>query len=130
MNLSDVMQLELSLLRAYGASIAIDNFGSGNSNLSKLKTLPVDRVKLDPALVKDLGSDAEARVIVQGLIGIIHGVGKQVVAQGVETHDQMEILEVMGCDAVQGYGIAHPMTQTDLWKWRAPSEAFRQKRVQ
>jgi diguanylate cyclase len=80
--------------------------------------------------VKDLGSDAEARVIVQGLIGIIHGVGKQVVAQGVETHDQMEILEVMGCDAVQGYGIAHPMTQTDLWKWRAPSEAFRQKRVQ
>ena len=123
MNLTETMLSELSLLRSSGATITIDNFGKGASSITKLRELPVDRVKLDPALIQDLEQDAEARVIVQGLIGIVHGIGRQVIAQGVETREQYQILKVMGCDAVQGFGIAKPMSETDLtrWSWSPPA---------
>jgi diguanylate cyclase len=121
---------ELAQLRSSGGVITIDNFGRGAIAIGKLRGLPVDRVKLDPDLVRDIVHDPEARAIVQGLVGIVHGIGKQIVAQGVENSDQLEILRVMGVDAVQGYGIAHPMDEAQLlaWSWERPVRL--QKRVQ
>jgi diguanylate cyclase len=129
MKLSEAIMGELAQLRSGGGVITIDNFGRGAIAIGKLRGLPVDRVKLDPDLVRDIVHDPEARAIVQGLVGIVHGIGKQIVAQGVENSDQLEILRVMGVDAVQGYGIAHPMDEAQLlaWSWERPVRF--QKRV-
>ncbi len=122
MNLSDAMAGELAKLRAAGATIAIDNFGRGDVSLAKLLTIPFDRVKLDASVISQIATHSGARAIAQGVISIVHGIGKEVVAQGVETPDQLQILKVMGCDGVQGYGIAKPMDEADLkgWSWSKP----------
>jgi diguanylate cyclase len=127
MNLSDAMSAELAKLRNAGATIAIDNFGRGEISLSKLRSIPFDRVKLDASVITDIADNASARAIAQGVISIIHGIGKEVVAQGVETPDQLQILKVMGCDAVQGFGIAKPMEESALkaWTWSNPVKQLR-----
>jgi diguanylate cyclase len=128
MKLSDDMMAELQQLRSSGAIISIDNFGRGSVKLAKLRGLPIDRIKLDAGLIRDIVQDGEARAIVQGIVGILHGIGKQVVAQGVENSDQQEILRVMGVDAAQGYGIARPMTEDELCNWCIASPAAIKKR--
>lgn len=107
----------LAELRAAGATIAIDDFGSGRSGVQQLRTLPIDRVKLDPVLIRDIATDAASRTIVQALIGLVHGLGCEAVAEGVESVDQAEVLRVIGCDAVQGYAIARPMDDAALARW-------------
>ena len=84
-------------------AIAIDDFGTGYSNLARLRSMPLDRVKLDPSLIADIDTREKARVIVQAVIQLIKGVGCEVVAEAVETVAQADILRAMGCDTVQGY---------------------------
>lgn len=107
----------LGVLRAAGATIAIDDFGTGKSSVQALRVLPIDRVKLDPVLVHDVADDAAARTVVQSLIGLIHGLGYEAVAEGVECVDQAEVLRVIGCDAIQGYAVARPMSDAALARW-------------
>ena len=90
-------------LRADGARIAIDDFGTGYSNIARLRSMPLDRVKLDPSLIADIEHCEKARVIVQAVIQLIKGIGCEVVAEAVETVAQADILRAMGCDTVQGY---------------------------
>ena len=93
----------IAALRADGAHIAIDDFGTGYSNIARLRSMPLDRVKLDPSLIADIESCEKARVAVQAVIQLIKGVGCEVVAEAVETVAQADILRAMGCDIVQGY---------------------------
>ena len=113
MEASDAVLEEIAALRADGASIAIDDFGTGYSNLARLRSMPLDRVKLDPSLIADIENCEKARVIVQAVVQLIKGVGCEIVAEAVETTGQADILRAMGCDTVQGYIFAEPMFEAD-----------------
>lgn len=107
----------ITMLRADGATIAIDDFGTGYSNLARLRDLPVDRVKLDRSLIEHIAVKAEARTIVQAVIGLVHGLGCEAVAEGIENQAQADVLRVIGCDVIQGYAVAHPMDEDDFISW-------------
>jgi len=107
----------LADLRAKGASIAIDDFGTGYSNLARLRQLPVNRIKIDRSIIADIGLSAQARTIAQAIVGLAHGLGCEVVAEGVETSIQAGILRVMGCDILQGYAIAEAMETSRFPAW-------------
>ncbi|WP_340264682.1 putative bifunctional diguanylate cyclase/phosphodiesterase [Sphingobium mellinum] len=104
---------QVRALRQDGMRIAIDDFGTGYSNLSRLKELPVDRVKIDRSLVRDIAISAEARTICSAVVGLIQGLGMEVVVEGVETQAQMEMLRVIGCTLFQGYHLARPTGEED-----------------
>jgi diguanylate cyclase (GGDEF)-like protein len=108
---------EIGALRADGARIAIDDFGTGYSNLARLRTMPLDRVKLDPSLVADIEGSEKARVIVQAVIQLIKGVECEVVAEGIESIAQADILRAMGCDTVQGFVFAQAMPEQEFLAW-------------
>ncbi|MBN8848447.1 MULTISPECIES: EAL domain-containing protein [unclassified Sphingomonas] len=109
----------LAQLREEGATIAIDGFGTGLSSVARLRQLPIDRIKLDRGLIGAITQDHAARVITGSLVGLIHGLGCEAVAEGVETPDQVELLRILGCDAIQGYGVARPMGEEDFLAWSA-----------
>jgi diguanylate cyclase (GGDEF)-like protein len=117
MEVSETVLAEIGALRADGATIAIDDFGTGYSNLARLRAMPLDRVKLDPSLIKDIETCEKARVIVQAVIQLIKGVECEVVAEAVETAAQADILRAMGCDTVQGYVFAAPMLEDEFLAW-------------
>lgn len=104
---------QVAALRRDGVCIAIDDFGTGYSNLSRLKDLPVDRVKIDRSLVQDIATSAEARTICSAVIGLIQGLGLEVVVEGVENQDQIDMLRVIGCTMFQGYHMAKPVDEVD-----------------
>jgi diguanylate cyclase len=108
---------EIAALRADGACVAIDDFGTGYSNLARLRSMPLDRVKLDPSLIADIETSEKARVIVQAVIQLIKGVDCEIVAEAVETVAQADILRAMGCDIVQGYVFAAAMFENEFLNW-------------
>ncbi len=115
---------EIAALRADGATVAIDDFGTGYSNLARLRSLPIDRVKLDPSLIGDLETSEQARVMVQALIHLVKGVGCELVAEAVESVGQADILRAMGCETVQGFVFAQPMFETEFVAWTSNAERF------
>lgn len=117
MECGETVIFELTALRALGATVTIDDFGAGYSNLARLRQMPVDRIKLDRSLIVDIATNVEARTIAQAVIGLIHGLGCVAVAEGVEDRAQIDVLRVMGCDAIQGFAIATPMTEADYVAW-------------
>ncbi len=104
---------QLGALRDDGMCIAIDDFGTGYSNLARLKELPVDRVKIDRSLVRDIATSAEARTICSAVVGLIQGLGMEVVIEGIESEAQIEVLRVIGCTLFQGYHLARPTGEQD-----------------
>ncbi len=98
----------LGELRQLGVSLAIDDFGTGYSSLSQLRRLPLNVLKIDRSFVADLGDSEEVEVIVSSIIAMAHAVGHRVVAEGVETAGQFDILRGMGCDHAQGYYLGRP----------------------
>lgn len=117
MHCSDEVIEAITALRADGATIAIDDFGTGYSNLARLRALPIDRIKLDRSLIAPVAAAEQARAIVQAVIGLIHGLGCEAVAEGVESTAQAEVLKIIGCDVVQGYNIAEPMDEAAFVAW-------------
>jgi diguanylate cyclase (GGDEF)-like protein len=117
MEVSPAVLEEIAALRTDGAWIAIDDFGTGYSNIARLRSMPLDRVKLDPSLIADIETSDHARVIVQAVIQLIKGVDCEIVAEAVETVAQADILRAMGCDTVQGYVFAHPMFEQEFVAW-------------
>ncbi|HET9459818.1 MAG TPA: EAL domain-containing protein [Sphingomicrobium sp.] len=117
MEASEAVLEEIAALRDDGARIAIDDFGTGYSNLARLRSMPLNRVKLDPSLIADIENCEKARVIVQAVVQLIKGVGCEIVAEAVENDAQVEILRAMGCDTVQGFVFAQPMFEEDYRSW-------------
>jgi diguanylate cyclase (GGDEF)-like protein len=117
MEVSAAVLEEIASLRADGARVAIDDFGTGYSNIARLRSMPIDRVKLDPSLISDIEECEKARVVVQAVIQLIKGVGCEVVAEAVETVGQADILRAMGCDIVQGFVFAQPMFEDEFLAW-------------
>jgi len=99
----------LNRLRIMGVRISIDDFGRGYSSLSYLKRLPADHLKIDRSYVKGLGEDLEDTAIVRMVIELAHTLGMEVIAEGVESADQAELLAEVGCDMAQGFYFARPM---------------------
>ncbi len=96
-------------LKRVGVSIAIDDFGTGYSSLIYLKRLPIDTLKIDKEFVGDLTRDPDDEAITATIISMAHSLGLTVVAEGVETAEQLRYLHEHGCDEIQGYFLARPM---------------------
>ena len=101
---------QIETLRRLGVRFAIDDFGTGYSSLSHLQNLPVDCVKIDRSFIKDMEPGVEGcTTLVRGIIALAHNLGLQVVAEGVETAHQLELLNTLGCDISQGFFLHRPM---------------------
>jgi EAL domain-containing protein (putative c-di-GMP-specific phosphodiesterase class I) len=94
--------------------LAIDDFGTGYSSLSYLQHFPLDILKVDRQFVQALGVNAEGEEIVSAVIGLAHALGLQVVAEGVETTEQLRILRSLDCDLAQGYLFSRPLPATEI----------------
>ncbi|HLK22855.1 MAG TPA: EAL domain-containing protein [Bryobacteraceae bacterium] len=116
---------QMSTLRELGVRFAIDDFGTGYSSLSQLRNLPVDCLKIDRSFVRDLDpSGSGSTTLVRGIIGLAHSLDLEVVAEGVETEDQLKLLGAMGCDINQGFLLHKPMPADQveaLLKLHSPS---------
>jgi diguanylate cyclase (GGDEF)-like protein len=122
MECSESVLEEIASLRTEGLSIAIDDFGTGYSNIARLRSMPLDRVKLDQSLIADIESSEKARVVVQAVVQLIKGVGAEVVAEAVENVAQADILRAMGCDTVQGFVFAGPMYEEEFTSWTSNAD--------
>jgi len=106
----------LQQLNSLGIQLAIDDFGSGYSNLGYLKRLPVQTLKIDQIFIKGLAHDRHDSAIVAAITNLAHQIGLRVTAEGVESIEQMEKVRAIGCDFAQGYFFARPMSGSDLVK--------------
>jgi diguanylate cyclase (GGDEF)-like protein/PAS domain S-box-containing protein len=100
---------QLEALRARGVSVALDDFGTGYSSLTHLQTLPISRVKIDRSFVSRVDDDARAAAIVGSMIALIHSLGLEAIAEGVETASDVAFLRDRGCDIGQGYLFSRPV---------------------
>ena len=104
----------LTKLKDMGVGLSIDDFGTGYSSLSYLKKLPIDIVKIDKSFIRDIESDPNDATIISAIIKMSHGLKLAVIAEGVETQQQLEFLKAEGCDQYQGYLLSKPVTSKDM----------------
>jgi EAL domain-containing protein (putative c-di-GMP-specific phosphodiesterase class I) len=106
-------------LRELGVTISIDDFGTGYSSLGRLSLLPLDELKIDRSFVAGMGSDQRTMRVVRSIVDLGRQLDLRITAEGVETREELEQLARMGCDAVQGFLFAQPMTAHLLQQWLA-----------
>lgn len=104
-------------LSEVGVHISIDDFGTGYSSLAYLRKLPAEELKIDRSFVHDLAASADARAVVDAVVKLAQALGLKLVAEGVETEEQHQILRALGCDELQGYLFARPMSAKALGLW-------------
>ncbi len=110
-------QKRLQALRALGVKIAIDDFGTGYSSLSTLNNLPVDRLKIDQCFIRNLACSSNARAVSQCFVTLGQSMGLEVIAEGVETTEQLQVLSAQGCHLIQGFFTGRPMKADALLIW-------------
>ncbi|MCW9081671.1 MAG: EAL domain-containing protein [Colwellia sp.] len=101
-------------LQNMGIKVSIDDFGTGYSSLAYLRKLPIDKIKIDRSFINEVAANDSDMTIVKSMIELSHGLGKRVLAEGVETIEQLNVLRNLGCDAVQGYFINRPLSEEKL----------------
>ena len=101
-------------LRDLGVALAIDDFGTGYSSLSYLRSFPLCTLKIDRSFIKDLPADQDAAALTSGVIALAHRLRMKVVAEGVETLEQLGYLRTSGCDEIQGYYLSKPITAEEM----------------
>jgi len=99
----------LQALQAMGMAIAIDDFGTGYSSLSYLKRFPIQTLKIDQSFIRDVVTDSDDASIVGAMVGMGRNLKQQVVAEGVETAEQLAFLRHLACDQGQGFLFGHPL---------------------
>ncbi|WP_254795707.1 bifunctional diguanylate cyclase/phosphodiesterase [Arsukibacterium indicum] len=100
-------------LQQMGIKVSIDDFGTGYSSLAYLRKMPIEKIKIDRSFVMDMTSNDSDMMIVKTMIKLAHGLGKRILAEGVETVEQLNLLRNLSCDAVQGYYIAKPLPESE-----------------
>lgn len=104
----------LAAIKQMGLSIAIDDFGTGYSSLNYLKRFPIDTLKVDRSFIKDLTKDDDDKTVVVSIIGLAHNMKLEVVAEGVESKEELEFLKAHACDTIQGYYFSKPLPWHDF----------------
>lgn len=110
----DLAVSTLNELKRLGIRTAIDDFGTGYSSLSYLRKLPIEVLKIDKSFIDEIPESAEDRTLVKGIIDMVHALGIEVVAEGVENHEMAVLLQNMNCDLVQGYHYCRPIADKDF----------------
>jgi len=116
----------LARLTSLGPRLAIDDFGAGYSSLSLLKHLPAHDIKIDRSFIQNVTADAKDATIVRAVIGLAHGLGLNVVAEGVDDQATYALLDSVGCDLAQGDYISRPLSPADLERWLRETSISRQ----
>lgn len=108
---------ELEALRAAGVQLSLDDFGTGNTSLSRLKRLDFNQLKIDPEFIRDLSTNSDHEMMVSAMVNLGHSLGMEVIAEGVENEDELQALGLIGCDGVQGYLFGQPLSIDDATDW-------------
>jgi EAL domain-containing protein (putative c-di-GMP-specific phosphodiesterase class I) len=107
----------LHRLNEIGVEISIDDFGTGYSSLAYLTTLPISELKIDRSFVRDLGMTPQSSAVIAAIIALARSLGLRVIAEGVETMRQMEVLYRLGCGVMQGYLFSKPLPPEEVEAW-------------
>ncbi len=110
----EVALARLTKIKELGVSLSLDDFGTGYSSLSYLKRFPIDTLKIDRAFIRDIKVDHEDAALVKAIISMAHGLGMDVVAEGVELQEQLDFLGSHACDTIQGYFFSRPLPVKEL----------------
>jgi EAL domain-containing protein (putative c-di-GMP-specific phosphodiesterase class I) len=114
-----ILEPEMALVRlqnikSLGVKLSLDDFGTGYSSLSYLKRFPIDTLKIDQAFIRDVKVDHEDAALVKAIIAMAHGLGMDVVAEGVELQEQLEFLGAHSCDTIQGFLFSRPLPAEEI----------------
>ena len=101
-------------LMGLGVSISLDDFGTGFSSLSYLRRFPIDTLKIDKSFISEVTTDPDSEVIVNTIIAMAHSLKLKVIAEGVETEEQLAMLHARGCDQAQGYLFSRPLPYQEV----------------
>jgi len=104
----------LNQIQEMGIKLSLDDFGTGYSSLSYLKRFPIDTLKIDRAFIKDIKIDHEDATLVKAIIAMGHGLGMDIIAEGVELQEQLEFLGANACDAIQGFLFSKPLPANEI----------------
>ncbi len=115
-NVDDII-VKMNEIMAIGATFSLDDFGTGYSSLSYLKRLPLNQLKIDQSFVRDLFTDPYGAAIASSIVALGRNMGMNVIAEGVETVEQLDFLTSIGCDGFQGYYFGRPVPACELEKW-------------
>ena len=113
---------KLNLLQQEGISVSIDDFGTGYSSLYYLKRLPINALKIDRSFIRDITTDQNDAQLVETIILMAKNLNIEVIAEGVETKEQLEMIKHFGCGLVQGYYYAKPMPMAELMEYLKPGK--------
>jgi len=113
----------LERLKSLGVRVSIDDFGTGYSSLQYLKSMPIDGLKIDRSFIRNLLEDAQDQAIVMAIASMARHLGLRLVAEGVETADQLSFLRALGCDEIQGYYVSRPLPADRLREMLRPGGA-------
>jgi EAL domain-containing protein (putative c-di-GMP-specific phosphodiesterase class I) len=125
MNERSVAVETMNALRKLGVGLSLDDFGTGYSSLSRLAHLPIRELKIDRSFMQDVESDATARAIVTTVVRVGQSLQLTVVAEGVETDGQLNLLTELGCDVVQGFLYARALSPAAFGRWLLDHSAAR-----